>query len=203
VKLNMRPRDRRALILLVLGLSIYGFAQLVILPAYDRLMASGELAVEKEAQLKRYRRAQLRKGQYGELLKLASDRVTKSDAAVIGAANLPLASAEMQSSVEAVAAKVGLMPEQRAMGTPRRLNDFYAELSMTLTFTATPGQLVSFLNELRTQPRFLTVRSLQMTPLQPVMEAPKGVDVTKSMRVNMSVVAFCPADLVKTGNGAK
>ena len=89
------------------------------------------------------------------------------------------------------------MLEQRAMGTARRLNDFYAELSMTLTFSATPGQLVSFLNELRSQPRFITVRLLQATPLQPITEAPKGLDVTKNVRVTMTVASLCSADLVK------
>jgi len=145
----------------------------------------------------------LRKGQYGDLLKLASDRVAKSESTVIAAPSLPLASAELQSLVEAAAGKVGLMLEQRAMGAPRRLNDFYAELSMTLTFGATPGQLVSFLNELRSQPRFITVRLLQLTPLQQVTEAPKGIDVTKNVRVNMTVASLCAGDLVKPGSGTK
>src|SRR5262249_32918843 len=115
---------------------------MLVLPAYDRITAARELAAEKENQLRRYRRAELRKGQYADLLKLANERISKSESIVIAAGNLSLASAELQSLVEGATNKVGLMVGQRMIGTPRRLNDFYAEVPMTLTFESTPGQVV-------------------------------------------------------------
>jgi Tfp pilus assembly protein PilO len=202
MKLEIRQRDRRALILLALALAIYGLFDWVVLPAYDRIAAAPELAAEKEHQLRRYRRADMRKGQYAGLLKLTDERVAKSESAVIPAANVPLASAELQSLMEAAGSKVGLMVGQRMIGTPRRVNEFYADLPMTLSFESTPGQLVSFLDELRTLPRFVTVRSLQVNPVAPLLEAPKGVDMTKNVRVNLTVSALIPAALVKT-EGAK
>jgi Tfp pilus assembly protein PilO len=203
MKFEMRPRDKRALIFLALALGIYVGADWFILPAYDRLAAASDLAAEKENQLKRYRRAELRKGQYEELLKVANERLAKSESALIPAGNLSLASAEMQSLVEGAANRVGLMPGLRLMGNARRVNDIYAELPMTMNFESTPGQLVSFLNELHSVPRFVTVRTLQITPVTPVFEAPKGSDLTKAVRVSMAVSAFTFADLVKPQGGSK
>ena len=72
----------------------------MILPAYDKLAAAQDAVSQKETELRRYRRAQLRKGQYGDLLKVTGDRVAKSEAAVIPAANSSLASAQLQSIIE-------------------------------------------------------------------------------------------------------
>ena len=179
MKIEIRQRDRRALIVLVLGLVAYGLADRVVLPAYDRMTAAQELAAGKENQLRRYRRAGLRKGRYADLLKLAGDRVSRSESVVISAANLSLVSAQLQTLIEDTADKVGLMVGQRMIGAPKRINDLYADLPMTLSFDSTPGQLVSFLNELRSLPRFVTVRALQIAPVTPVFEAPKGTRTPK------------------------
>jgi len=203
VKLEIRQRDRRALMLLALAIVIYIVGDWVLLPAYDRISDAQEVAADKETQLRRYRRAELRKGQYEGLLKVADQRVIAGESVVINAANLSLASAELQSLVESAANNTNIMLSQRAMGIPRRLNDFYAELTMTLGFEATPNQLVMLLNELRAMPRFVSVRSLQVAPVSPVFEAPKGVDLLKTVRVAMIVSVPAPADLVKTAGATK
>lgn len=203
MKLEIRQRDRRALMLLALAIVIYIVGDWVLLPAYDRISDAQEVAADKETQLRRYRRAELRKGQYEGLLKVADQRVIAGESVVINAANLSLASAELQSLVESAANNTNIMLSQRAMGIPRRLNDFYAELTMTLGFEATPNQLVMLLNELRAMPRFVSVRSLQVAPVSPVFEAPKGVDLLKTVRVAMIVSVPAPADLVKTAGATK
>ena len=203
MKLQMKPRDRRALIILALALIIYEVGTALVLPAYDKLAAARDQASEKESELRRYRRAQLRKGQYGDLLKTTADRVTKSESAVIAAASAPLASAQLQSMIEEAAGKTGLMLGQRTIGTAKRLNDFYAELPITLSFDSTPGQLVTFLSELRRGPRFLTVRSLQVSPLEAFAEAPKGLAVSKTIRASMTVVSLTTADTLKTAGVSK
>src|SRR6185436_13822639 len=109
MKVEMRGGSRRALLMLALALGTYGLANWVVLPAYDRLSAGQERAADKETQLRRYRRAELRKGQYTGLLKLADDRVTQSESVVISAANVSLVSAELQSLIEGASTKVGLM----------------------------------------------------------------------------------------------
>jgi Tfp pilus assembly protein PilO len=191
------------LMMLALALLVYGLAVWFVIPMYDRLSAASDVAAEKQNQLRRYRRAELRKGQYADLLKVANDRVTKGESVVIAAANASLASAEMQSLIEGVCTKVGITIAQRTLGNPRRLNDFFAEVPMTLSFDSTPGQLVSFLSELRSLPRLVSVRGLQVAPLSPVSEAPKGVDLLKNLRVNMTMAAVSSADIVKREASAK
>src|SRR3954468_7562843 len=137
--LQSKPRDRRALILVAVALAIYEFATVAILPAYDKLAAAQDLVAQKETELRRYRRAQLRKGQYGDLLKGTADRVAKSETAVILAPNSSLASAQLQSMIEDAANKTGLALGQRTIGSVKRLNDFYAELPVTVGFDSTPG----------------------------------------------------------------
>jgi Tfp pilus assembly protein PilO len=203
MKFQLRQRDRRALGLLILAVVIFGLANKVLLPAYDRMSTASDLAADNAKQLRRYRRAELRKGQYTDLLKLANDRVTKNESVVIAASNVSLASAEFQTLIEGIGNKVGLMVGQRMIGTPRRLDNIYAELPMTLGFDSTPGQLVAFLDELRSLPRFVNVRNLQVAPISPVLEAPKGSDLTKNVRVTITVAALMPADLVKPAGGAK
>jgi hypothetical protein len=44
--LEIRERDRRALILLALALAIYALADWVVLPAYDRIASAADLASE-------------------------------------------------------------------------------------------------------------------------------------------------------------
>jgi Tfp pilus assembly protein PilO len=197
MKLEIRERDRRALIGLVLAASLYGVIQFVAIPAYDRFAIAADTAADRESQLRRYRRAQLRKGQYAELTKVAAARVTENDSIVIAGTSESLASAELQTLIEATGAKVGLMLSQRSTGALRRINEFYAELPMTLGFESTPGQLVMFLAELRGLPRFVTVRSLQVSPVQPIQEAPKGGDMSKNVRVSMTIAAVSRAGAVK------
>lgn len=203
MKVRVKQRDRRALMLLVLALVIYGGINIFVLPAYDRIATARDFAAEKETQLKKYRRAQLRKGQYTELLKTASARVAQAESLVISAGTLSVASSEFQSFIEGAASATGLTVTQRSIGTAKRLNDFYAQLPMTLSFDSTPGQLVSFLAQLRTLPRFVAVQTLQLSPLQSVMEAPKGQDLTKNVRVYMTIYTLASANIAKTPQGGK
>jgi len=197
MKFEIRQRDRRAILALVFGLAVYAAMKLAVFPAYDRFAIAADAVANKESQLRRYRRAELRKGQYAELIKLTSTKIAENESVVMNAANQSLISAELQSMVEASAAKLGLMLGQRSVGALRRLNDFYGELPMTLGFESTPGQLVMFLAELRSYPRLVTVRSIQVAPVRPVQEVPKGEDVTKNVRVTMTLAVLSRMETVR------
>ena len=197
MKLEIRQRDRHALLGLALAVAVFGVIKLVALPAYDRFAVAADTVAEKESQLRRYRRAQLRKGQYAELVKLTTAKIVENESVVSKAASESLVSAELQSMVETTATKVGVMLAQRSVGASRKLNDFYAELPMTLGFESTPGQLVAFLAELRALPRVVVVHSLQVTPVHPVQEVHKGEDLSKNVRVTMTIAT------VRTETGKK
>ena len=89
MRLEIRPRDRRALLLLVLSLVVYLFLTEVALPIYDGLAAAAESALDKEDQLRRYRRAVVRKANYEQLLEEAQRRVAEGEARLIRGDNPP------------------------------------------------------------------------------------------------------------------
>jgi hypothetical protein len=195
VKFELQTRDRRALLGLAAALVVFGFVHFVAFPIRDQLASAAATASEKEGQLRRYRRAQLRKGEYEQLIQVARRRNTDAESILMTGANASLVSAELQSMVEATAARVGLTLGQRSMGTPKKLNPFYSELALTLGFESTPGQLVALLAELHGMPKYINVRALQVSPVQPVQAAPQGTGMTKRIRVNMTIAVLSNAEI--------
>ena len=130
MKIEIRQRDRRALFGLAFALAAYGLMKLVALPAYDRLAVAADAVSQKETQLRRYRRAEMRKGQYEDLLKLTTAKIVENETVVAVVANDAAISTNLQSIVEASARKVGVMFSQRTVGGSRKLNEFYSELTL-------------------------------------------------------------------------
>jgi Tfp pilus assembly protein PilO len=195
MSLEMNARNRRALLGLGLALVVYGLLRFVAFPIQDRLGAAAETAAQKQDELRRFRRAQMRKGQYAQLTELQAKKSKEAESVLLSAANPSLVSAELQSLVEAAGMKAGITFVQRNVGTPKRLNEFYGEFTITVGFDSTPGQLTMFLSDLRAAPKFITVRSLQVSPVQPVQEIPKGVDLSKNVHVTMTLAALSVAEM--------
>src|SRR5262249_1276888 len=138
----------------------------------------------KEEQLGKYRRALVRKGQYTTLLSQVRKGVSDSEARLIRGDNPTLAAVELQTIVEEAAKKNGLEFEQRNVSPARKKDDFFNEITMTLAFEASPAQMASFLAELRNAPKFITVRTAQITPSQVLQEPPKKGDFKKMLRAS-------------------
>ena len=199
MKFELRERDRRAIMLLVAAFGLYGFFAFAVFPAYDRLKDSSSRAGEKEEQLKKYRRAVIRKGHYKQLLEQARKNVAEAETRLIRGDNPTLASVDLQTIVEEAAKKVGLELPQRNVTPARKKDDSFNEITMTLTAETTPAQIFGFLAEIRNARKFVTIRSVQIAPAQVMMEAPKKGDFVKVVRANVTVVALLPAPVRKTG----
>ena len=189
MKLEIRQRDRRALFLLGVSLGLYFVLSEVASPAYDRLAAAVDTALDREDQLRRYRRAVVRKADYGQLLEEARRRVEEGEAQLVQGDNPSLASAELQTIVEQVAELTGIELGQRNMSAARQKDEFFNEITMTLGFESTPGQLVAFLEQLRGSEKLVAVRSIQIAPLIVVDEVTEGMELLKDVRVNLTVGA--------------
>lgn len=190
MKIELRSRDRRALLLLLLAVAVYAIADFVILPAYDRLTASAALVSEKEDQLRKYRRALLRKGQYEQLIPVAARQIQDAEKILIRGDNPALATTELQTLVEEAARNAGINLLQRNVAAPRKVDAFYNELVMSLAFETTVTPLANFLANLRSTPRLLDVRNLQISPTVPLAEMPKTPgDYRKNLRVNLIIGA--------------
>ena len=189
MKREIRQRDRRALLLLGVLLGLYFVLSEVAFPAYDRLAAAVDIALDREDQLRRYRRAVVRKGDYGQLLEEARRRVDEGEALLIRGDNPSLASAELQTIIEEIAEATGIELGQRNMSAARQKDEFFNEITMTLGFDCTPGQLVAFLEQLRGSEKLVAVRSIQTAPLSVVDELSEGMELRKDVRVDLTVGA--------------
>jgi hypothetical protein len=125
-----------------------------------------------------------------QLIEQASKSVADAESRLISGGNPSLASVELQTIVEEAARRIEIPLGQRSMSAARRKDDFYNEIAMTLGFECTVNQLTAFLQEIRSSSKFITVRSAQITPVQPVHEAPPNADLKKTLRVNLTLAAI-------------
>jgi hypothetical protein len=203
MKLEIRERDRRALLLLIGASVLYFFITMVALPAFDRLTVGSDSVTEKEQVLRKYRRALVRKGHYTQLLEQARNNVNEAEARLIPGSNQSLASVELQRVVEEAARKAMIELTQRNISPAKKKDDFFFEITMTVSFDCTPNQLTTFLSELRNVQRFVTVTSAQITPIQVIHEAPKSGEFHKIERVNLNLAAILSAGAASAAGPVK
>ena len=189
MKFSLKTRDRRALILLAGALALYFVVSGVVFPAYDNLAASEASALEKEDQLSRYRRALARAADYAALLEEAQTRIQAGEAQLVPGDNPSLASAQLQTLVEDVAERTGIELGQRNISPARSDGEYFNEITMSLTFECTPGQLVQFLSNIRNVERMVVVRSIQVSPLQGTDGVGTG-ELIKDLSVNVTFAAI-------------
>ena len=198
MKFEIRERDRRALLLMASAALVYAILTFGLLPAFDALKEASSGANDKEQQLSKYRRALVRKGNYTQLLEQARRNVTADEARFVRGDNPSLAAVELQTIVESAAQKSGLELNQRNISSARKKDDFFNEITMTVAVEATPAQVSSFLAALRSAPKFMTVRSAQIAPVEVLQEAPKR-NFAKVLRANFTIVAALPIPVRKNG----
>ncbi len=197
MKFNIRQRDRRAILLLGGAAIIYAALSFGVFPAFDSLKEASSRVSEKEDQLKKYRRAVIRKGNYTQLLEQARKNMAEAETRFIRGDNPTLASVELQSIVEQAAKKVGLDLNQRTVSPARKKDDSFNEITMTLALEATPSQIFGFLAEIRNEPKFVIIRNAQIAPTLVLTEAPKKGDFMKTIRANLTIGALIPAPVRK------
>ena len=72
----------------------------------------------------------------------------------------------------------------------KKADDFFFEITMTLAFESTPGQLASFIAELRNAPKVITIRNAQVAPTQIVHAVPASGEFQKNLRVSLNLAAI-------------
>jgi hypothetical protein len=157
-----------------------------LLPLYDQLRAASSTVADKTDELKKYRRELSHRGNYDALRTDARKKLDELKTHFF--TNDAAGSADLQRTVEDDAKSAGIDLTQRSTTQPKKIDDLTGEVAMNTTFEATPNQLTTFLNQLRTSPRIVNVRNAQIDPVQVVFEAPKTGEVKKTLRANLSIV---------------
>ncbi len=201
MKIQIRERDKRALLLLGGALALYLMVTVGVFPAFDQLNGSASTAAQKQEQLMKYRRAQVRRGNYVRLLEQARKNVADAEAMLIRGDNPSLASVELQTIVEDAAKKVEINFSQRNISAARKKDDFFNEITVAVSFESTPNQLVTFLSEIRNAAKFVTVRVAQVAPVQVVQANPAKGDLKKTVRVNLTLGAILASPPVPASAG--
>ena len=199
MKFEIRERDRRAVLMLLGAVGFYVVVSFVVLPAFDSLREAAAGTSDKEQQLSKYRRALVRKGNYTQLLEQARKNMAADQALFIRGDNPSLAAVELQTIVEGAAGKSGLTLNQRNISAARKKDDFFNEITMTVAIDATPSQISSFLSELRSAPKFVVVRTLQLAPTEVLHEAPPKGGFKKMLRANLTISGLLPVPVRKNG----
>jgi hypothetical protein len=190
MKVALRGGELRAGIGLAIAIGIYVVVSYVAIPAWDRLQEQSSAVSDKEDQLKRYRKALLAKDHYAHLLEQARKSIAEGEGRLIKGDNPTLATVELQTIVEDAAKKLNINLGPRSVTAAKRKDNYFNEITMTLSFESTPNQMSSMLAELRGAPKFVTVKSVQVAPLSNVQEAPPKGDLKKTVRVNLTVVGL-------------
>src|SRR5207244_1477528 len=89
------------------------------------------------------------------------------------------ASIELQELVDAAAKKVNIEFAQKNVLPAKKRDDFFNEITMTVSFDSTPNQLTAFLANLRDSAKFLTVRNMQAAPVEMATALPKKGEFKK------------------------
>jgi len=199
MKFEMRERDRRAVLMLLAAVGLYALLSFGLLPAFDFLKEAAAGTSVREQQLSKYRRALVRKGNYTQLLEQARKNMAADEALFIRGDNPSLAAVELQTVVEGAAGKSGLALNQRSVSAARKKDDFFNEITMTVTIDGTPSQISKFLSELRSAPKFVVVRNLQLTPTEVLHEPPAKGGFKKTVRANLTISGLLPAPVRKNG----
>jgi hypothetical protein len=174
-------RNRRALILLGLGVAMYLVATELVFPWYDELQAAPEQVAAKTEQLSRYRRELLHRGSYETLTVDARKKIADARQYFL---NDP---AELQKIVEDSAKTVGIDLVQRSATQTKKIDAMVNEITISANFESTPGQVVRFFEGLRGSPKVLNVRTVQIDPSQIAFEPPKTGELRKTVRVNLTI----------------
>jgi len=190
MKLALRGGEKRAVVALAVAVAAYVLVSQVVIPAWDRVQEKSSAVGEKEDQLRRFRRALAAKDRYAQLLTQGKKSIAEGEGRLIRGDNSSLASVELQTIVEDAAKKLNITLGPRSVTAAKRKDDYFNEITMTLSFEGTPNQMSSFLGEMRASPKFVTVKNLQVAPVSPVQEAPAKGEVKKTVRVNLTVASL-------------
>lgn len=183
----MSQRDKRALLILVAAVALFGLLQLdIFAPSGDSSAgaSSDRIAVlEQGLALARDRAA--RKPLTEAELAAARKLLDSAEQRLLSSENPALAQAEMRSLVGDLLSAEGVALGASTFGQVAAEQEAYAIVPLAVDFTCSIEQLVNLTAAIANAPKMLTTRLIRVRPEKP--------DV-KSIQVRMTVAGYLPID---------
>jgi Tfp pilus assembly protein PilO len=181
----LQQRDRRALKGMAAAVAVWLLLRFAIFPAWDRWDEAREQLPMREAALIKYRQAIQTLGAATESEELLQRRLRQAEEGLLQGATPALAAAELQEWVRQTAASRDIEVRSSEFLPVRSQQNGYAQVPVGLQFQCRLDQLVSFLEELQTSSRILTIPRFQAQA--------RGNDKEKLVNVSLTVAGLTRA----------
>jgi hypothetical protein len=158
----IRPRDKRALQLGAMALTLWVVLRFVVFPAWDRWQQERAELPLRETALVKYRQALAGFSADQRTAQALQDRLRQTESGLLESTTAALAAAEFQDWVRQATARHDIALQSSQFLAVRPQPEGYAQVPLGLQFQCRLDQLVNFLAELRTGARLVAVPRLQI-----------------------------------------
>jgi Tfp pilus assembly protein PilO len=180
-------RDKLALILASIAVAVFVTFQFAIFPVWDSVQESRANLPIEEKKLDKHRAMSLTLGLRSSEATNVEARLRQSESGLLSSKTPALASAEMQQiAMDSVAAQ---QLELRSMefAPVKNLSTDYAQVPISLQFSGRIDQVASFLRDIESNSKYLTVPKL-------LMQLPGAGAKPKTLIVSVTIAGVMRAD---------
>lgn len=177
----MSRRDKRALLIAGIAAAVFMGAQFWVLPLWDQIQEGREgLEVQEQTFLKFREAVESRAAREAEKV-LLEGRLREAEAGLLTGETPAIASAELRTRVQQLAAENGLEVPSIQFQAERPLGEDYLQIPLGIQLKGRINDLVGFLQACGTGPTMLRVLGLSIQSVG---------DKEKTLNVNMTVAGI-------------
>jgi len=178
----MSQRDKRALLIAGIAAAVFVAAQYLVLPLWDRMEEGREGLEVREQTFLKFREAVASKSAQEAEKELLEARLQDTEAEfLLSAESSAIASAELRTRVQRMAAENGMEAASIQFQAERPLGEDYVQVPLGIQLKGRIDNLVGFLKACGTGPTTLRVLGLSIQSLG---------DKEKTLNVNMTVAGI-------------
>ena len=163
----LHEKDKRALKVAVVAVSLYAIFQFVVFPIWDRWQEQRANLALQERTLAKYRDAVQAVGQRSAETAVLEARLRETETGLLSSPTAPLASAELQEWVKQLTATQSIEVRSSEFLPTKPLGADYAQVSLGLQFQCRLDQLVNLLKDVESNEKLLTISKVFIQATDP------------------------------------
>lgn len=195
--MNLSPRDKRALTILIAAVAAILVVRYAILPALDSATDAGPAIRTREKMLRKYQLVAAAVPAQEMATGSLANAVTEAEKGLLTGATPALQAAEVQQQVRDLALGAGIQMRSIEFLPGKKASAEYAMVGVSAQFTAPVDQLVAFLTALQNSPRVFVVDTLHINAANVAGSASIPAKKLVSVRVVIFGLAHAEADSSK------